>query len=159
MLTVAAAVVVLLVAIMLDPDNFGFVVKPEVQVVIGTIVVAVILFDNFASGLVLGIAVLVMFTRVFAKQYGIDLNLQTLFSMKSDTANARYPMKSLIRDYITPENLKDAQNNIYDETNFKKEMKGIKGVYGEPVYGAQGADFSMPGYDSYAPGSIVKKDS
>jgi hypothetical protein len=30
------------------------------------------------------------------------------------------------------------------------EMKGIEGVYGEPVYGAQGLDKKMPGYEKSA---------
>jgi hypothetical protein len=67
-------------------------------------------------------------------------------------------MRSLVTDYITPANLKDAQNNIFDETNFAKDMVGIRGVYGEAVYSAQGIDKKgVTGYDSYAPGSLVSR--
>jgi hypothetical protein len=157
MLTVSAALVVLLVALMLDPDNFAFMVNPEVQVVLGILVIAIILFHNAASGLILGIAVLIMYLRVHSKQYGVDINLSSMFRpLTEKLSSAKYPMGSLVKNYITPQNLIDAQNNIYDKTNFTTEMKGIKGVYGEPVYGAQGTDKTMPGYDSYAPGSLVK---
>jgi len=51
-------------------------------------------------------------------------------------------------DYITPEHLRSAQNNIIiDEENYKKEWKGIQGVYGEDVYGAQGLEI-LPGYSN-----------
>jgi len=48
--------------------------------------------------------------------------------------------------YITPEHLASAQDNVVDKKNAEMEIKGITGVYGEAVYGAQGTDTTMPGY-------------
>ena len=117
------------------------------QVVLGTIVVAIILFDNVAAGFILGVAVLLMFMRVHMKKYGIKLDMWSL------KPQGKYPMKSLVNPYVTPEHLEDAQNNVFDEPNMAKEMKGIQGVYGEPVYGAQGTDNTMPGLDVLPPGA------
>lgn len=158
--TVVAAVAVLLIAIVLDADHFRFMTNPEVQVVAGTIVVATLLFDSVLAGVILGVSILIMYVRVYAKTYGITLDLASLFNTGKSAGNGKYPMRSLVTDYITPEHLKDAQDNIFDETNFSKEMVGVRGVYGEPVYSAQGTERSplgtvIPGYDSYAPGSFV----
>jgi len=49
-------------------------------------------------------------------------------------------------DYITPENLREAQSNMVNETAYKTEYKGIQGVYGEDVYGAQGLDSTLGGW-------------
>ena len=57
----------------------------------------------------------------------------------------KYPMNSLVtNEYITEQHLKDAQNNVVNNSN---EYIGIKGVYGEPVYSSQGIDKIMPGFD------------
>jgi len=46
----------------------------------------------------------------------------------------------LITPYVTAQNLKDAQNNIVSEKEYEQPIKGIRGVYGEPVYSAQGTE-------------------
>jgi hypothetical protein len=84
-----------------------------------------------------------MYVRVYARMYGIRLGLPT----NPNAISNIYPMKSLVKQYITPENLKDAQDNTFNATNVNVGMKGVKGVYGEEVYGAQGLDKIMPGFD------------
>lgn len=152
MLTVAAATVILLIAIMLDADHFKFMVYPEIQAIAGVLVVAVLLFDNVVSGLVLGISVLIMYARVYSNQYGINWGNQ-LTGKKMNSA-----LSSAVKKYITPQDLEDAQNNIVSKKAYETPVIGMSGVYGETVYGAQGfAEKNvMPGYDSYAPGSAVK---
>jgi hypothetical protein len=172
MFTVALGLVVLLIAIMLDSDHFKFIIKPEYQVIIGTIVIAVILFDNAYAGLLFGLTVIIMYTRVIAHKYGINLDVMSAF----DKNNKEYsytqttvlkkgnPMRNLVKDkkYVTPANLLDAQNNIVDTKNYINSYIGIPEMYGQPVYSAEGIEkdstTEVEGYDSSVYiGSSVKR--
>ena len=162
MFTVALGLVVLLIAIIIDSDHFKFIIKPEYQVIIGTIVIAIILFDNALAGLLFGLTVIVMYTRVIARKYGINLDI--LSALNKNTKEYSYtqntvlkqgsPMRKLVKDkkYITPANLLDAQNNIVDTKNYTNSYIGIPEIYGQPVYSAEGIDkdstTEVEGYDS-----------
>ena len=166
MLTVAAATVVLLIAIILDSDHFSFMVRPEVQAIAGIFVVAVLLFDNVVSGLVLGIAVLIMYMRVYSSKYNITWNswaTTNLFgdvlsnnssSMKGSGRSHDSHMNPTVRKYVTPADLEDAQNNVVDNQAFNTPGVGISGH----VFGAQGtADRDiLPAFDNFGPGSEIK---
>lgn len=111
----------------------------EVQLIVGTLVVLYLLLRDPVAGLLLGVAVLLAYFRAYSDKYGVAWNPLS----RSD----KYPMASLVSDYITPEHLKNAQTNVVDEKELKNELKGFRGVYGEEVYGAQGLDATMPGYE------------
>ena len=145
MFTIVAAFLVLIAAMLVDPSYFQNIIQPDIQIVLGTFVVAIILLDNVIAGLVLGLAVFVIYMRVYADKYGITFGMLT-----RKNNSHKYPMKSLLKEYITPEHLKDAQDNTFDTESFDKSMIGIHGVYGEAVYSAQGIDKVMPGLDKYA---------
>ena len=136
------SLLMIIMASIIDPSLIMFIVKPEVQLVLGTIIIAIILFNDPTSGLLLAVAILIAYSRVYSTKYGVSL-----FSKKE--LKEGYPMKSLVSEYITPQNLEDAQNNIVNDESYKLEVKGITGVYGEQVYGAQGTDKNMPGYQSF----------
>ena len=88
---------------------------------------------------------------MYSNKYGLNIS-----EILTGRQSKNYPMESLVNAYITPKNLEDAQNNIVSDTAYNKEIKGIKGVYNEPVYGAQGIDNTMPGYGSPFPGESFK---
>ena len=160
MFTVIAACIVLLVSLMLDSSHFKFIVKPELQVIIGTCIVAVLLFDNAASGFILGLSVIIMYMRVHARDYGMNLDIMSLFDgSKSFKLRKGGAMNSLVKksEYISPENLKDAQNNVVSPENYNEPVVGLHGTKDRPVYGAQGTDSFMPGYDGRELGSAVKQ--
>ena len=173
MFTVALGLVVLLIAIMLDSDHFKFIIKPEYQVIIGTIVIAVILFDNALAGLLFGLTVIIMYTRVIARKYGINLDVMSALDKNSKeysyTQNTTIlkqgnPMRNLVKDkkYVSPSNLLDAQNNIVDSKNYTNSYIGIPEIYGRPVYSAEGIEkdstTEVEGYDSSVYiGSSVKR--
>jgi len=157
MQTILIAIFVLMLAALLDVSYFINIVKPDIQIALGILVVAVTIFDNFATGLILGIAVLLMYLRVYVIKYGVSLEF---WKVAAATADGKYPMKSLVKGYVTSQHLKDAQDNTFDDQNFDKELIGIKGVYGEAVYGAQGTGTrtssgsnnpGLPGMDMYPP--------
>jgi hypothetical protein len=162
MFTVALGIVILMIAIMLDSDHFRFVLKPEYQVVIGTIVIAIVLFDNALSGLLVGLAVIVMYTRVQARRYGVNLDIMSIFDKNSQ--NNLVPgdaMRDLVKEspYISPANLLDAQNNIVDEKTYTTPYVGIPKTKGFPVYTAEGTDKEdeVSGYEGKDIGSAVKR--
>lgn len=115
-----------------------FISKPEWQIICGTIVIAIILFGDAIAGLLFGLLFLVTYLRYYMNKFGLSF-----WKMNYN----KYPMNSLVTEYITSQNLKDAQNNVVNESSYKKELIGIRGVYGEDVYGAQGSYKEMPGAD------------
>jgi hypothetical protein len=142
------ALVFLLLASIVSPAYFSFVAAPESQLILGTLVVVYIILGDPIAGLMFGVTLLLMYFRVYAAKYGVTI-LQLM------RPNGAYPMTSLVTDYITPEHLHKAQNNIVNDEDYAMEMKGVQGVYGEAVYGAQGTDATMPGFDVPAPGESL----
>lgn len=144
------AIATLLVSLIIDTADMKDIIKPEVQIILGIGIVAIIMFVDSITGLIIGLMVLVIYLRVYAKLYNIKLesivDIKNLIS--DDPKNLKnYPMESLVdNNYITPKNLEDAQNNIIDRKNYDNEYKGIKGVYNKGVLGAQGVDKEFPGY-------------
>jgi len=163
MFTVSLGIVILMMAIMFDSDHFKFVLKPEYQVIIGTVVIAIVLFDNALSGLLVGLAVIIMYTRVQARKYGINLDIMSLFDNSQNNLKPGDAMRQLVKDtpYITPSNLLDAQNNIVDANKYTEPYIGIPKTKGFPVYSAEGIDKegepSVSGYEGKDIGSAVKR--
>lgn len=98
--------------------------SPEAQMVIATIVVAIILFLDPISGLMLGTAALIFYYRFHS------------LLVTDNTGKVLDLNKPIVTRYITEENLHDAQNNLIAPD--VPDYVGIKSVYGEPIYGAQG---------------------
>jgi hypothetical protein len=133
---------VLVLSALLDVFVLKWLTRPEVQLILSVLIVMILLTYDLLIGIALAIALIVAYYRVNLDILGIS----SLWNNK----NTKYyegDMKGLVQKYITPQHLESAQNNVIDKKNAAIEMKGIKGVYGEPVYGAQGMDASMPGYE------------
>jgi hypothetical protein len=143
------ALILLFVATFVPTEMVGFMVRPEIQLLLGTVVVLYLVLKDAIAGLIAGLALLIVYFRVYADMMGVSfqevigLNSPSLQSLWSMT-----PFSSKEVPYITPENLLSAQNNVVDTSNYEAEMKGVRGVYGEDVYGAQGMDKTMPGYSA-----------
>ena len=135
------AFISIILSLIVNPKALLFIITPEIQIILGTLVVAVIAFGDAITGFFLGIAILLFYLRVYSVKYGISL---FPFNITLNKNNDKYPMSNLVSRYVTPENLNDAQNNIVDKPS--SEIKGFRGIYGERVYGAQGLDKNMPGF-------------
>lgn len=142
------AVILLLLASLVPSKALFLVTVAEVQLILGTLVVLYLLLRDPMAGLLMGLALLMAYLRAYRAKYGITWN-----PFQKDT----YPMASLVSDYITPQHLKDAQSNVVDEASYSTELKGIQGVYGEEVYGAQGLDAAMPGWGEIPRGEEVRR--
>lgn len=143
------SLVVLILSMFINTDSIKFIINPDIQLLLGTIIVAIIIFLDSISGLLLGLSLLVAYLRVYAKKYNININ-----EIITNKNTKDYPNAPLISSYyITPKDLENAQNNIVSNDNYHKEVKGFTtGVYNEAVYGAQGIDKIMPGYTNQFPG-------
>ena len=124
----------LLTVSLIDPASAAFIVRPEIQIVFAAVVVFSVLFLDHIFGFILGLAALVLYTRVFMRKYGYNGYPMSVFKGKQSA-------------YITPENLNDAQNNVVDPKDVNVPYVGSKGIYGEPVYSAQGLDTNLPGIE------------
>lgn len=145
------AIAVLFVSLIVDTADFKDIIKPDVQIILGVGIVSIIMFVDSITGLILGLTILIIYLRVYAKMYGIKIenivDVKNLL-LNGDHNTSKYPMETLVNDtnYITPKNLEDAQNNVFDKKVFDKQYIGINGIYGKGVLGAEGIDKEFPGY-------------
>lgn len=139
--------ILLLVATFVPVEMVSFIVRPDVQLIAGTIIVLYLVLKDAIAGFIAGIALLIVYFRVYAEKLGISF--QDAIGMdKLGSIWGSNPSELSSMPYITPQHLESAQSNVVDPANLGAEMKGIRGVYGEEVYGAQGLDKEMPGFSS-----------
>lgn len=128
----ALALLVLILVALLDFKFLSVLLKKEWLYVIAVVILFVLLFIDPIAGFIFGLA---MVTLV-VKMYNVRLPWGYTSTKKDDD----------VLNFVTPEHLRNAQNNIIiEEDAYEKDYKGIEGVYGEDVYGAQGLDV-FPGY-------------
>lgn len=110
----------------------------EIQLIAAILVVALTVLYDAIVGLFLGLTLIILYYRLHWRYITIR------GSWDDQSVRMGGPMVSLVRQYITPEHLKDAQTNVVDERDNSVEIVGVQGVYGEDVYGAQGMYMPMP---------------
>lgn len=148
-------IALILVATLVPASYLEVITYAEVQLVLGTLIVIYILLGDAIAGLLVGIAVLIMYFQAYAYKFGT-----TWYDVISTAvAEPRKKSSSLVANYVTPDDLVRAQTNIVDPMNANVEMKGIEGVYGEEVYGAQGMDPTIPAFDPENKYMALKNDT
>lgn len=128
-------VLLIIIVSILPVKYFSIMKEVAFQLAMAVLVVGLVLVDPF-TGLLGGISLAIIYARVH-----IDI-LGPLVGLRPGSVEKIIP-------YVTEANLKDAQNNVVDESNIDIGLKGIKGVYGEPVYSAQGVENNkdvLPGW-------------
>jgi len=123
---------VLIYVAVTEPKQLEFTLAKEWQYIIAVSILITVLFVYVVTGFIFALVL----AAVYVKLYNIRL---------TKSSASVFDEKAL--EYITPQNLKDAQSNVVSETAYEKEYVGIKGVYGEEVYGAQGLSELTPGYE------------
>ena len=136
--------IVAFVAILLVPATYVKWLKDElVLMVLGTACILLLVLWDIPTGFILSLTLLV-------GMYRIHINHLNVFGWISSYQDNGHTLrtKSL---FTTADHLERAQTNVVDKNNYGLEMVGIKGVYGEAVYGAQGitanAD-ALPGFEA-----------
>lgn len=114
--------------------------EPTVQVTAATVVVVTIVVGDAIAGLTLGLAVLAVHLR---------LNRDWVWTRPRRPALRG---RSLVRKYITPEDLAKAQTNTLPDFD-KPIATPLEGETGGRVYGAEGVDPVMPGLGEPQPGA------
>jgi hypothetical protein len=128
-----------LIAMAIAPvENLRILMRPEIQLVVATIIAAVVVIYDPWGGLLLGAGLIVAYYRLSNKD---------IHYIDSSNLRNKGPMVDLIQQFITPQNLKDAQSNVVNDREYDSDVVGIDGMYGHPVYGAQGLDDKMPGWE------------
>lgn len=138
----AICLIVLFVAIVAPAEMIGTLGlgRMEVQWALAVAVVLILLMYDAIVGFILGVVLVALYFRYNMGVLGMSISFGT------DTKFYGAGMNGLVGKYITPAHLDSAQNNVVDKKAAATEYKGIRGVYGEPVYGAQGQDVGMPGF-------------
>lgn len=128
-----SSLAILIAATLIDPKDFEFVIRSDVQIVLAAIVIFFIAFVDHIFGFILGLTVLVLYSRAFTSKYGISL----LDNTKGG------PMTPNTSEFVTPKHLVDAQSNVVDSENVYKPYKSVDT---DKMYSAQGLDSSiLPG--------------
>lgn len=113
-----------------SPGHYELVIRSDIQIILAAVIVFTLIFIDHIFGFLLGLAVLVLYSRVFMNKYGIS----------------GFGFREKQSSYITPQNLIDAQTNVIAKEN--EAYVGVKGPYGEEVYSAQGIESGskLPGF-------------
>jgi hypothetical protein len=141
-ITRVLAIVVFVAMLMVPAELFVGLKDEMVLLAVGTLTILILVLWDVPTGFFLALAVLVGMYRVHVNQ----LNVFGWISSTNDHGHS-IRTKSL---FTTADHLERAQTNVVDKNNYEREMIGIKGVYGEPVYGAQGITGdanALPGFD------------
>lgn len=114
-------------------QSLPYIHREEVQLFLGATAIFVALFLDLWTGMLLMASLFVVYYRInknYVKRLGwFKEDVSTVIEVPS----------------LSDEMLVNAQNNVYSEDDFKKELIGFSGVHGEEVYGAQGMNTAMPG--------------
>ena len=114
--------------------------RSEVQLVAAVLIILVTVVD-VPAGLALGCAAAAVWIRVSDAVFDR--------STKGEVKFLGEGMNSVRIPYITPDNLKAAQSNVVNAEDYDNGIKGIDGISGRTVLGAQGLDKEMPGYTPF----------
>lgn len=126
------ALILLVVVGVMNPVYLQFSLQKEWQYMISVAILITLLFIDSITGFIFALVLVTVYIKIY------DVKVPRLIQKQSYSED--------LLDYITPENLREAQSNMVNEDAYKTEYKGIQGVYGEGVYGAQGLDSNMMGW-------------
>jgi MFS superfamily sulfate permease-like transporter len=138
-----ALLLLLIFVAVIDLKYLEFALAKEWQYIIAVSVLFTLLFVDSVTGFIFAVILAILYVRIYDVKIFSTRAKYTVFDEKA-------------LEFITPEHLAAAQSNVVSPA---KEYIGIKGVYGEDVYGAQGLYEVKPGYSSdVAPGDSLGQD-
>jgi hypothetical protein len=154
---------VFLLLLIIVMDDFPFYEKMKdmtTQLFLALFVIGCLLYDTtfgFIMGLVLIVIYYEIYKKIIIKKKEIEKYQEENISkeiesntIKNQIISSNNYLKKCEIEYISPEHLLAAQNNIFDINNLKTEIKGIqKGFNNEKVYGVQGMDTEQINHQGY----------
>lgn len=133
-----------LLIIIIIADDFPFYEKmktPETQLFLAILTLLGIYFDPI-FGLIFGVTLLVIYYEIYKK---IIIKHEAENKDDKTEEDEHRCDKPIELDYITPEQLLAAQNNIFDVDNYNSEIKGV-----EHSMGIQGLNGGYDRDDKYS---------
>jgi MFS superfamily sulfate permease-like transporter len=130
------ALILLIVVGVAQPKVLQFSLQKEWQYILSVAILVTLLFIDSVTGFIFALILVTIYIKIY------DVKVPKLIQKNV------YSEDTL--DFITPTHLREAQSNVVNDASYKTDYKGIKGVYGEQVYGAQGLDPTLTqGYSSF----------
>ncbi len=126
----ALAFVLLVIVALVDYKYISFLTRKETLLVLSVFTLTILLFVDAITGFILALSMI----TIILKMYYTKIPL-----VSNETVDNE------VKSFITDTHIENAQSNVVIDEHNEKEYKGIEGVYGEEVYGAQGLEI-LPGY-------------
>lgn len=123
---------------------------PQYQFIIAFCILFILLVIDTGVGFILALSFLIIYFKIYNKFFISNLLNNT--NKSGDTNKLGDTNNNIITklNYVSPEHLLSAQNNIIDIDNYNTEIKGFKkGYNNENVYGAQGIDIDKNDFKGY----------
>jgi hypothetical protein len=128
------ALLLLIIVGISNPNDIVFILRKEWLYIVSISILLTLLFIDSITGFIFAVTLIIIYVKIY--EIKIPANIVKK-QEKPIEDSGKYMIDNY--DYITtPQNLEDAQNNAINSEESKKDYKGIKGVYGEEVYSAQG---------------------
>jgi len=126
------SLVFLIASALVELEPGSKLLNKESLFVISNAIVLILIFVDAITAFILALAVITLIVKLYSVKLPWSYDIDKNNSVK-------------LVDYITPENLENAQSNrVINKGSYDKGYKGIEGVYGEDVYDAQGLEI-LPG--------------
>lgn len=135
------ALISILVIVLSPQELFQIFRRPELQLIVATFVVIVLVMYDALTGLILGLALIALYVKLYNTVLAMDS-----FIAPRDNRN-KGPMACLMDKYITKDHLTSAQSNVVDETQLDTQVVGIPSISKDQVFGAQGMYTQISGVD------------
>ncbi len=149
-LTRVLSLILLVIALVAQATYFSWVRNETLLILVGGAAIFILVLWDMITGFIIALALLVALYRT-------HVNHLNVFGWISSQQDNGYSLRTKSQ-FTTTEHLERAQTNIVDKVAFEKEMVGIKGVYGEPVYSAQGLNTdrsAFQGWDTSKTAAVV----
>jgi hypothetical protein len=136
---------ILILSFVADTSAFDYLLRAEVQLVVGAAVVLSFLVDPWC-GLLLSLALIVMLHRIQSTSIAY-------VDKKNGGGGYGYgDIGELTAAIVSEDGLRNIQSNVFNPVDYDRGMVGIRGVANEGVYGAQGivskGSDTLPGYEA-----------
>lgn len=143
-LTRFVLILIILTLLIINVPISNFFKDPINQFGIAIIILFILITIDESIGFLIGLIFLIIYYRYYNSLLNNNNNIKNNTKTIEKYSNNNY------LDYISPELLFAAQNNIVDTNNYNSEIKGFKAP--KKVYGIQGLDMdknNYMGYDKY----------
>lgn len=145
--------IILLILLVIDIKYSIFFKNSVNQFIIACLILFILIILDAPTGFIIGLIFLTIYYKNNTKKIEkiIKNKEEKFINLKTENKKIDKDNKDLYNEllpYISPELLINAQNNIYDNDNYKSEIKGFNDE-NKKIYGAQGLDIEKNDYKGF----------